>query len=140
MEPKSNLSDAKLALLVTGTELPMEELNRLLELKPTRVVRKGDLINRLPEMFAEEDEWVYALQLSAPSGTDMAMVQFLEHLTRHRDSIHQVKKLGRVTLRLFVQSDYAQMTYNLTPATLGWLAGINLTLEISSLSWGEVGI
>ena len=140
METQSNLSDARLALLVTGSDLPMEEIEQLLELKPTRAVRKGDLINRLPEMFSEQDEWVYAIQLTAPSGTDMAMVHFLEHLTRHREHIHQVKKLGRVTLRLFVQSDYAQMTYNLTPATLGWLAGINLTLEISSLSWGEVGI
>lgn len=140
MEPQSNLSDAKLALLVSGSDLPFDEINRLLELKPTSVVHKGDLINRLPEVYAEQDEWIYVLQLSAPSGTDMEMVHFLEHLTHHRDNIHQVKKLGRVTLRLRVQSDYAQMTYNLTPATLGWLAGINLTLEISSLSWGEVGI
>ncbi len=140
MANESNLSDAKLALLGTGADLPMDEICELLELKPTRILHKGDLINRLPEMYAEEDEWVYMIQLSAPATTDMAMVHLLEHLSRHRDKLHQVKKLGHVTLRLFVQSDYAQMTYNLTPATLGWLAGINLTLEISSLSWGEVGI
>ena len=45
-----------------------------------------------------------------------------------------------VQLRLYVQSDYAQMSYRLMPETLSRLVATGLPLEVSSMSWGELGI
>lgn len=45
----------------------------------------------------------------------------------------------RVTLRLYVQSDSIQMVYQLMPETLELLSRLGLGLEVSSLSWGEIG-
>ena len=45
-----------------------------------------------------------------------------------------------VTLRLYIQSDYAQIAYCLSPETMGKLVALGMPLSISSLSWGEVAI
>ena len=45
-----------------------------------------------------------------------------------------------VKLRLYVQSDYAQMSYRLMPETLSRLVATGLPLDVTSMSWGEIGI
>ena len=45
-----------------------------------------------------------------------------------------------VKLQLNVQSDYAQMSYRLMPETLSRLVATGLPLDVSSMSWGELGI
>ena len=39
-----------------------------------------------------------------------------------------------------MQSDYAQMAYQLMPETMEKVVAIGLPLNVSSLSWGEVGM
>ncbi len=139
---RSNIQsgEGRFALLVTGDGLPMDTVSELLALTPTRTVRKGDLLNRLPEIRAERDEWILRMPLTTPLATDSALNNLLSHLNRRQAQLTQVTGLGEVTLRLSVQSDTAQMTYRLMPQTLTGLAELGLPLEVSSVSWGEVGI
>lgn len=141
MAAKNNMiGEARLALILTGKDVPMREAGELLDLKPTRVIRKGELINRLPELRAETDEWVYAIQLCHPMDEEPAMNELLQHLSEHKSALASLSAQCDLTLRLYVQSDYAQMTYQLMPETLQSLVDVGLPLEVSSLSWGETGL
>ena len=131
---------ARFALIFHGTDLPMDQISQLLDLQPTRCVRAGELLNRLPELRAEDDEWIYAIDLNAPMGEDQALNQILQHLIERSCSLHMAESLGRLTLRLHIESDYAQMVYTLMPETIHRLMEIGLPLEVTSLSWGEIGI
>lgn len=134
------LNEARFALILEGEGIPMEEITKQLGLTPTRVIQKGDLMNRLPEIVAEKDQWVYAIALTHPMGRDPELNVFLRYLIDRRETLHALGEACRVFLRMYVQSDYAQTNYMLTHETIKCLDAVGLRLEVSSLSWGETGL
>ena len=140
MADTKRLETARFSLIVEGDGLPMDEISRTLELEPTRVIRKGDTLNRLPLIEAAADEWTYTMPLSSPDGVDSQLNYLLAQLILHQEALAELARDWKLTLRLFVQSDYAQIAYRLMPETLQRLVAVGLPLDVSSLSWGEVGI
>ena len=100
----------------------------------------GEVLNRLPLIEAPADEWVYTVSLTDPEGTDAEWNSLLSHLTSRKEALAALRESCSVTLRLYVQSDYAQIAYCLSPETMGKLVALGMPLSISSLSWGEVAI
>lgn len=134
---EAKIGEGRFSLLLHGDELPMEEIEQLLALKAVRILHKGDVVNQLPLIKAETDEWIYTIPLVAPEGEDVGLNQLLAHLAQHGAALKQLQVKYSVELRMYVQSDYAQMAYCLMPETLTKLAGLGLPLSVSSLSWGE---
>ncbi|MBQ8313056.1 MAG: DUF4279 domain-containing protein [Clostridia bacterium] len=137
---ENKMGEARFSLLLHGDELAMEQIEAALELQATRTLRKGDVINRLPLIEASADEWTHSISLTAPESADAGLNQLLAHLTARKAVLAQLQEKYNVELRLYVQSDYAQMTYSLMPETLAKLAELALPLSISSLSWGEFAL
>ena len=140
MADTNHLDTARFSLIVEGDGLPMEEISKALELEPTRVIRKGDTLNRLPLIEATADEWTHTMPLSSPDGVDTQLNDLLARLILHQTTLADLARDWKITLRLFVQSDYAHIAYRLMPETLQRLVALGLPLDVSSLSWGEVGI
>lgn len=140
MMEKSRLTGARFSLIIEGDALPTSEIGTLLELEPTRIIHKGDTLNRLPLIEATADEWTYTEPLTDPEGVDTQLNHLLAHLILHQEKIADLARDWKVTLRLYVQSDYAQIAYRLMPETLQRLVALGMPLDVSSLSWGEVGI
>ena len=135
------VGEGRFSLVLEGTDLPVEEIGRKLNLQPTRVIRKGDVLNRLPLMVAEQDEWSFTIQLTHSQDTDTALNDLLAQLIVNNAAIKAFMEAGiNVKLRLYVQSDYAQMSYRLMPETLSRLVATGLPLDVTSISWGELGI
>ena len=137
---ETRVGEARFSLLLHGDVLPMEQIEAALELKATRTLRKGEAINRLPLIEATADEWTHSISLTAPETTDAGLNQLLAHLTERKAVLAQLQEKYNVELRMYVQSDYAQMAYSLMPETLAKLAELALPLSISSLSWGEFAL
>ena len=137
---KSRLTGARFSLIIEGDALPIEQIGEQLELEPTRIIHKGDMLNRLPLIEAATDEWTYTVPLEDPEGVDTQLNHLLAELILHQDELAELARDWKFTLRLFVQSDYAQIAYRLMPETLQRLVALGLPLDVSSLSWGEVGI
>lgn len=136
-----NVAESRFSLILEGENLPVEEINRSLGLEPSRVIRKGDVLNRLPLMVAECDEWTRTIDLTNAQDTDTALNDLLAQIIVHTGDLTSLATGGvSVKLRLYVQSDYAQMSYRLMPETLSRLVATGLPLEVSSMSWGEIGI
>ncbi|MBQ8161370.1 MAG: DUF4279 domain-containing protein [Clostridia bacterium] len=140
LDETSRINHASIALLVTGREIDAQKITELLEMEPTRVIHEGDLLNRLPEIRARDDEWMYVLQLEKPKGRDETLLGLLQHLMDKKAELQEIRDFGAVALRLTVQSNRAQMAYSLSPDTIEALHRVGLPLDVSSLSWGEVGM
>lgn len=140
MLENSRVNVARFSLIVEGDNLPIDEIGAKLELQPTRIIHKGDTLNRLPLIVAPADEWTFTMPLTDPEGLDSQLNHVLAQLILHQDELANMAQNWKCTLRLFVQSDYAQIAYRLMPETLQRLVAIGLPLDVSSVSWGEVGI
>lgn len=135
---RNSVNEARFSLIIHGDHLSVEELEAGLGLKPTRLIRKGEELNRLPLIVAAEDEWLYAVPLTAHHGKDAGLNDLLTLLNDKADLLAPLKANDQVSLHLYVQSDYAQMAYCLMPETLKKIVDTGLPLNVSSLSWGEV--
>ncbi len=134
------VNEGRFSLIVQGDGLPVEEIEKALGLQATRLIRKGEVLNRLPLFVAPQDEWVCAVPLTEPQGADAELNALLNRLQERKDLLESWNGRYQVTLRLYVQSDHAQIAYCLMPETLEKLVAIGLPLNVSSLSWGEVGL
>lgn len=137
---ESKVGEARFSLIIHGEGLPVENIENNLGLKATRMIRRGEVLNRLPLIEAPADEWVYTVPLTDPEGTDAEWNSLLSQLTSRKEAFAALRESCSVTLRLYVQSDYAQIAYCLSPETMGKLVALGMPLSISSLSWGEVAI
>ncbi len=137
----NTVGESRFSLILEGNNLPVEKISAAMGLEPTRVIRKGDVLNRLPLMLAEHDEWTSTIDLTNAQDTDAALNELLAQIIQHKTDMKTLTEQGiGVSMRLYVQSDYAQMSYRLMPETLSRLVATGLPLEVSSISWGEVGI
>ena len=135
------VGEGRFSLVMEGNNLPAAEIEQKLGIKATRVIRKGDVLNRLPLMTAETDEWAHTIELTNAESTDTALNDLLAQIIVHTGELKAFAERGiKVQLRMYVQSDYAQMSYRLMPETLSRLVATGLPLEVSSMSWGELGI
>lgn len=135
------VGEGRFSLVMEGNDLPAAEIEQKLGIKATRVIRKGDVLNRLPLMTAENDEWAHTIELTNAESTDTALNDLLAQIIVHTGELKAFAERGiKVQLRMYVQSDYAQMSYRLMPETLSRLVATGLPLEVSSMSWGELGI
>lgn len=135
------VGEGRFSLILEGNDLPAAEIEEKLGIKATRVIRKGDVLNRLPLMVAENDEWAHTIDLTNAESTDTALNALLAQIIVHTSELKVFAERGlNVQLRMYVQSDYAQMSYRLMPETLSRLVATGLPLEVSSMSWGELGL
>lgn len=137
----NSVGEGRFSLILEGNDLPAAEIEQKLGIKASRVIRKGDMLNRLPLMTAENDEWAHTIDLTNAESTDTALNDLLAQIIVHTGELKAFAERGmKVQLRMYVQSDYAQMSYRLMPETLSRLVATGLPLEVSSMSWGELGI
>ncbi len=135
------VGEGRFSLILEGNDMPIDLIQKKLHMEATRFIRKGDVLNRLPLMVAENDEWTYTIELTNSQDTDDALNKLLARLILCGDALREMSDGGlKVKLRMCVQSDYAQMTYRLMPETLQRLVATGLPLEVTSISWGELGI
>ena len=136
-----NISESQFSLIICGENLPFDEFTAKTGVKPTKVIRKGDLLSRLPEVVSQEDAWYHSVSLSQPGERDPIMLGMLETIASAKDYLLSLQEQGKkVILRLTVNSDKAVMGYRLMPATLTALEKIGLPLDVTSVSWGDMTI
>lgn len=139
LEKKPNVAHATFSLIIRGDNLPFDALRSQLGLPgEVRTVRQGEELNRLPLIVAPEDELVYTIPLTVPEGEDPALNGMLADLIAQKDFLADLRTAYRVSLRMYVQSDRAQIAYQLMPETLVKLVATGLPLDVTSLSWGEI--
>lgn len=137
----AKLNESRFSLIIAGNDLDMDALSASLGLEPTKLIHKDDVLGRIPApVVADKDQWMYSVNLVNEIEADEALNDLLTQLIARKDLIQELAARYTLTLRLFVRSDMARMVYNLAPATLANLCAIGLPLEISSISWGQLGI
>lgn len=135
---KSSSGNWVLSLIISGESLDFEKIQKMLELEPSDIRHKGEMLNKLPPVISEQDVWIHELELYENEGLDPRMQNLLQVLEASSRALQAFCADCDVVLRLYVKSEYAQIFYRFVPDTLRRLAAIGLPLEVSVVSWGRM--
>ncbi len=125
------------SLVIRGTELNFNEIEKNLKIKPSRLVTKGEVISKVIGK-SQYDLWIYDLKFEELKKTDQDLKKLLSILNPYKSYIQYIAKHADVRIKCYVQSDYAQINFELSPNVIAEIADMNIKLEISILSWGRV--
>ena len=125
------------SLIIRGTELDFENISREIQVQPSRIGRKGESIGKGNRVFPN-DSWSYEVKSDGDLLADETLNRFLLTLASAKAFLQSLQPASDVCIRFFVQSDYAQIGFDIQPSTIVKLAELGLRLEVSIFSWGGV--
>ena len=123
------------SLILRGHNLNFEEINKNLHLKPTNVIRKGQVISKVIGE-SELDAWIYKLKFKEKGKINEFIEKFLKIIKPKADYIKDLPNVEDASLKFYIQSDLAQIAFEISPILIKELSKLNLRLEISIFSWG----
>lgn len=125
------------SLVITGEKLDFDDINRMLKLQPSKLVRKGEIRSKVIGE-ALHDIWSYEIKSEVNGEPDKTLKHLLGLLLPANNYIKELSKSVDLYLKCYIQSDYAQIGFGISPEVLNKLAEIGVRLEFSILSWGGV--
>ena len=128
------------ALIVRGDGLDFDRISQQLSLPASKTLLKGDLLSKLPRLESPSDMWVHTQPLAVPEGEDPGLNELLSLIEKKKQELDTLSESAQITFRLGIRSMNAQIIFSLMPKTLSRLAAIGYPLEISTFSFGEVGM
>lgn len=125
------------SLVIRGTEIDFGEIDINLKIKPTRIIRRGDVLSKTigPSQY---DIWIYEIRHDESGDPNKTLKTLLSIFKSSGDFLRMTSKLVDVSVKCFVQSDLAQIGFEFSPEVIKNLADIGIKFELSILSWGGV--
>lgn len=126
------MKEAAISLIIKGeiTEAHVRELNFLSKLGKISFRNKGEIISRVVPLL---DMNVFTFTFDLCGEDDISrFISIINDLDTDK-----LKENNDVKLRLFLQSDNAQVYFLLPQDVIQAIASLNIDMEISVLSWGE---
>lgn len=125
------------SLIITGDNLDLDLIEDTLNIKASEKQKKGEIFNSIigevQYDFIRFDEKMYGKY--NPNET---LIILLNKLIENKNFLKDLSKKACIYIKCYVQSDYAQVNYMLSPNALNKIAQLGLGLQISILSWGGV--
>lgn len=131
------INSGNCSLVIRGDNLNLVEIEENLHIKPSRIVRKGEVISKTIGE-SQYDVWVFEIGFGENKIPDKALEEILSTISSSKTYLQSLISTVDIKIKCYVQSDYAQFCFEISPNVLKELASMNIKLEISILSWGGV--
>ena len=122
--------------LKVETERDIDLITDILNVKPTDSIKKGERRSKVLDA-AECNVWIYDEEHTGCKSTEEMLYNFLKKIPQLHQNIEDLKRIGIVTIRVSVVSDFAQIGFGLSEDDLSILSELQIPLEISVFSWGQ---
>jgi len=127
------------SLIIQGKDiLDFDEIDEKIGVLSTAKYKKGDVFSKSSPNKIPNDLWIYDCNIDKYIDVNEALCDLLNKIKVSKEYIRQLSGLSDVCIRCYVQSDLAQIGFDLSPYIINELANVNVRFEISILSWGEV--
>ncbi|MCH5185393.1 MAG: DUF4279 domain-containing protein [Oscillospiraceae bacterium] len=121
-----------ISLTIYGDKLNFDNITSILELQPTKTIRKGDNIRNNNRFVAEKDLWIYEKKYNDLESLNISLTDFLEEIEKIKNTDNKLEK----RVRIYIQSEPAQIFFSLPQVILKKISDLKLDMDISILSWG----
>ncbi|WP_138753543.1 DUF4279 domain-containing protein [Paenibacillus sinopodophylli] len=122
------------SLLIRGDDLNKESISNGLNLNPTNYILKGQQIKKT-KFKAPKDIWTYEVKLVNEELPNTVLYNLISKLKHSKNYIINTS-FEDICIRLYLQSDLAQIYFDIEPNVLKELAELKIRFEVSILSWG----
>ena len=125
------------SLVIRAESINMEDITKNILVDNYKIVMKGEVISKIVPPL-ENDCYSYETQGESGESFRQILEKHLDTITPFKEYLQKIKSIYDVSIRIYVQSDFAQIYFELPPETVKKLVEFYLTTEISILSWGGV--
>lgn len=134
---EENFVSSTASLVIFGSALDFYNITETLKIQPTRIIKKGEIISKVLGT-TEYDTWIYQSELEKGK----PLIEHLEAIKLKLENkvkeIKSIEEKNTIIVRCSYHSNLAQGSIILSPNIMSFYANINIPIEISTLSWGEV--
>ena len=126
-----------ISLIVESENESMDDVIKILGFSEYKIIEKGKSFSKvLP--CSEVNSYIYTQPCDESEKYQEVFFSFLKKIKEKRDEIDLLKTRYDIYLKVFYQSDYAQMQFKLLPEMFEVMCEIGLECKFSIFSWGEV--
>lgn len=105
------------------------------EVKPTKIVNKGDVIALGRE--APKHRWMYEIKYDGETAYYESLDKMINQLYEKKEYVNQLLKIYEdVSINIYIRSDFAEIGYSVPNLFLKKLSLLNCTLNFEILSFG----
>ncbi|QIZ09386.1 DUF4279 domain-containing protein [Priestia megaterium] len=122
--------------IIRGEDLNLHEITKNINLKPSKVRRKGELIAK--DIKMKDSYWSYQIKYEGYNELDLALDELLNTLHPNKSFVSEISNVYDVFINLSLRSNLGQLGFDLQPKILKALADLSIRFEVNILSYGEV--
>ncbi|MEH7481541.1 DUF4279 domain-containing protein [Neobacillus drentensis] len=122
--------------IIRGEDLNLDEITKNINLKPSKVRRKGELIAK--DIKMKDSYWSYQIKYEGYNELDLALDELLNTLHPYKSFVSEIANVYDVFINLSLRSNLGQLGFDLQPKILKALADLSIRFEVNILSYGEV--
>ena len=129
----------KYAFTICATNLDFKSIEDNLPIKPTKIVRRGQMIGKLNNIVAPYDIWSYEKTIVEDENVFYELSIMLDDLLPYNKFIKEAgRKYDNVTINCYLRTDYGQIGFQLSNEIISKLEKVGLSLDFHILSFGAV--
>ena len=114
---------------------PCDTISKIMGVEPNKYIKKGE------SQFQEkacENIWIYRVKHKNSFNLDICVDEFMESIPDLRKKVNEIKPYGECSLRISIVSLMAQIPFSISSYNLQRLSILDIPLDISVFSWGNV--
>ena len=127
------------AFSISDKKLDFKDIEDRFPIKPTKVIKKGQMVGRIKNIEAPYDIWIYEISIEDSENTFNGLSLLLNDLLPYSRFIKEAKvKYGNISINCYIRSDYGQIGFRLSNEIIMKLESIGLCLDFHIFSYGAV--
>lgn len=132
------ISSGSCSLIIRGNKIDFSEIEIYLKVKPTKIVRRDDVLSKSLEP-SKYEIWIYEIKYDEGGDPNNTLEKLLSLFNNtSKEFLHRISKIADVFVKCYIQSDLAQIGFEFSPEVIKDLADLGLKLRFSILSWGGI--
>lgn len=126
------------SLIIRGhDDIDFSYLDKYLNIKPTKEVKRNETLSKL-DGKVESDAWIHEIKMKKEDDINNTLKELLYLLQEDESKIYKMTNSFDICIRCYMQSELAQIGVDFSSEVIKLLANLNIRIELSILSWGNV--
>lgn len=125
---------------VSDLNLDFDELENRIPIKPTKIIKKGQMVGKSESISAPYDIWSYEVRIQGAENDIFAYLSLLiDNLLPYSKYINEARiQYEEVVINCYLRSDLAQIGFKMNNNIISKLEDLGLDVDFHILSFGQV--